>query len=145
MQASQWMPRAGGYATLLLEQHDFGKGTSSRSTKLVLHGGVRYLEQGNVSLVAKRLMKCGLLRQNAPHLGQRTGVGIVPSYAWWEGPFYGYQPLGYINCSPVTRFLKIEKISRAETLKRLPNVNWTWPHGRSRLLRWAVRRRTAAH
>ena len=57
-----------GYKTLLLEREDFGKGTSSRSTKLV-HGGVRYLEQGNISLVMEALKERGLLRQNAPHLG----------------------------------------------------------------------------
>ena len=59
-----------GYDVLLLEQHDFGKGTSSRSTKLV-HGGVRYLEQGNISLVMEALKERGLLRQNAPHLVQQ--------------------------------------------------------------------------
>src|SRR5450759_2176901 len=56
-----------GYGVLLLEQHDFGKGTSSRSTKLV-HGGVRYLEQGNISLVKEALRERGLLLSNAPHL-----------------------------------------------------------------------------
>src|ERR687891_2122330 len=58
---------ARGYRVLLLEQSDFGKGTSSRSTKLV-HGGVRYLEQGNVSLVMEALKERGILRDNAPHL-----------------------------------------------------------------------------
>src|SRR6476619_1246506 len=56
-----------GYDVLLLEQHDFGKGTSSRSTKLV-HGGVRYLAQGNLGLVREALRERGLLLQNAPHL-----------------------------------------------------------------------------
>src|SRR5689334_18460311 len=76
-----------GYRTLLLEQSDFGKGTSSRSTKLV-HGGVRYLEQGNISLVMEALKERGLLRQNAPHLVSDLAF-VVPSYAWWEAPFYG--------------------------------------------------------
>src|SRR5213082_13615 len=76
-----------GYNTLLLEQSDFGKGTSSRSTKLV-HGGVRYLEQGNVSLVMEALRERGLLLQNAPHLVRNLGF-VVPSYDWWEAPFYG--------------------------------------------------------
>src|SRR3979411_248298 len=58
-----------GYSTLLLEQSDFGKGTSSRSTKLV-HGGVRYLEQGNLHLVMEALRERGLLRRNAPHLAR---------------------------------------------------------------------------
>src|SRR5262245_31319479 len=71
-----------GYEVLLVEQHDFGKGTSSRSTKLV-HGGVRYLERGNVSLVKEALRERGLLRQNAPHL-VRALAFIVPTYAWWE-------------------------------------------------------------
>ncbi len=110
-----------GYATLLLEQHDFGKGTSSRSTKLV-HGGVRYLEQGNVSLVMEALKERGLLRQNAPHLVSELAC-IVPSYAWWEGPFYGIGLKLYQLLAGKYGFGKSEKISRAETLKRLPNVN----------------------
>ena len=76
-----------GYDVLLLEQHDFGKGTSSRSTKLV-HGGVRYLEQGNIALVMEALKERGLLRQNAPHLVSNLAF-VVPNYDWWEAPFYG--------------------------------------------------------
>src|SRR6185295_7540887 len=78
---------ARGYAVCLLEQSDFGKGTSSRSTKLI-HGGVRYLRQGNVSLVMEALKERGILRRNAPHL-VRDLPFIVPNYAWWEAPFYG--------------------------------------------------------
>src|SRR5580700_10191629 len=77
---------ARGYKTILLEQHDFAKGTSSRSTKLV-HGGVRYLQQGNVTLVLEALRERGLLIQNAPHLVHNQSF-IVPTYAWWGGPFY---------------------------------------------------------
>merc|ERR1711969_442381 len=76
-----------GYRTLLLEQDDFAKGTSSRSTKLV-HGGVRYLRQGNVSLVLEALKERGRLLHNAPHLVHDLAF-VVPNYAWWEGPFYG--------------------------------------------------------
>ncbi|MBI1932837.1 MAG: glycerol-3-phosphate dehydrogenase/oxidase [Ignavibacteriales bacterium] len=76
-----------GYKTLLLEQHDFSKCTSSRSTKLV-HGGVRYLQQGNISLVLEALHERGLLMQNAPHLVHNQSF-IVPNYDWWDGPFYG--------------------------------------------------------
>ncbi len=76
-----------GYSVCLVEQSDFGKGTSSRSTKLV-HGGVRYLQQGNVSLVMEALKERGILRQNAPHLVQNLAF-VVPNYAWWEAPFYG--------------------------------------------------------
>ena len=71
-----------GYGVLLLEQSDFGKGTSSRSTKLV-HGGVRYLEQGNLSLVVEALKGRGLLLQNAPHLVRNLGF-VVPNYDWGE-------------------------------------------------------------
>src|SRR5713101_173637 len=76
-----------GYEVLLLEQSDFGKGASSRSTKLV-HGGVRYLEQGNISLVMEALKERGLLLRNAAHL-VRDLAFVVPNYEWWEAPFYG--------------------------------------------------------
>src|ERR1700753_3762312 len=75
-----------GYAVLLLEQHDFGKGTSSRSTKLV-HGGVRYLARGDISLVREALRERGYLRQNAPHLVHPRAF-IVPSYSRWTVPYY---------------------------------------------------------
>src|SRR5688572_26881753 len=76
-----------GYRTVLLEQGDFAKGTSSRSTKLI-HGGVRYLKQGNVKLVRESLHERGLLLKNAPAL-VRLIPFILPNYAWWERPFYG--------------------------------------------------------
>ena len=110
-----------GYATLLLEQHDFGKGTSSRATKLV-HGGVRYLEQGNVSLVMEALKERGLLRQNAPHLVHEL-AHIVPSYSWWEGPFYGIGLKLYQMLSGKYGFGPSQLLSKEETLKRLPSVN----------------------
>ncbi len=76
-----------GYSTLLVEQHDFAKGTSSKSTKLV-HGGVRYLQQGNIKLVMEALKERGILKKNAAHLVKNQSF-IVPNYKWWEGPFYG--------------------------------------------------------
>jgi glycerol-3-phosphate dehydrogenase len=76
-----------GYRTLLLEQGDFAQGTSSRSTKLI-HGGVRYLQQGNLKLVRQSLRERGLLSRNAPHLVSHLAF-VVPNYTWWEGPFYG--------------------------------------------------------
>jgi glycerol-3-phosphate dehydrogenase len=112
---------ARSYATLLLERHDFGKGTSSRSTKLV-HGGVRYLEQGNVSLVMEALKERGLLRQNAPHLVSELPF-VVPSYSWWEGPFYGIGLKVYQILSGKYGFGPSQLISKEETLRRLPNVN----------------------
>lgn len=75
-----------GYRTLLLEQDDFGKGTSSRSTKLV-HGGVRYLAQGNISLVLEALKERGRLKKNAPHLVKDQAF-VIPCYSWWCVPFY---------------------------------------------------------
>src|SRR6202789_2553201 len=110
-----------GYATLVLEQHDFGKGTTSRSTKLV-HGGVRFLEQGNVSLVMEALKERGLLRQNAPHLVSELQF-VVPSYAWWEGPFYGIGMKVYQVLSGKYGFGSSQLISKEETLQRVPNVN----------------------
>ena len=111
---------ARGYATLLLERGDFGKGTSSRSTKLV-HGGVRYLEQGNISLVMEALRERGLLRQNAPHLVSDLPF-IVPSYSWWEGPFYGIGLKLYQLMSGKYGFGPSEYLSGEETARRLPNV-----------------------
>ena len=75
-----------GYRTLLLEQDDFAKGTSSRSTKLV-HGGVRYLAQGNISLVLEALRERGRLKKNAPHLVKDQAF-VIPCYNWWCVPFY---------------------------------------------------------
>ena len=109
-----------GYRVLLLEQHDFGKGTSSRSTKLV-HGGVRYLEQGNISLVMEALKERGLLRQNAPHLVSDLAF-VVPSYAWWEAPFYGIGLKLYQALSGKYGFGPSQLLSKEETLQRLPTI-----------------------
>lgn len=109
-----------GYRTLLLEQGDFAQGTSSRSTKLI-HGGVRYLQQGNLSLVLEALRERGLLIRNAPHLVHNQSF-VVPLYDWWEGPFYGiglklYDVLaGKLGLGP-SRLL-----SREETLEQIPTV-----------------------
>src|SRR4026207_1642851 len=73
-----------GYRTLLVEQHDFAKGTSSRSTKLI-HGGVRFLPEGNVPLVLQALPERGLLLRNPPHLVHNLSF-VVPAYDWGEGP-----------------------------------------------------------
>ncbi len=109
-----------GYTVLLLEQSDFGKGTSSRSTKLV-HGGVRYLEQGNISLVMEALKERGLLRQNAPHLVSNLAF-VVPNYDWWEAPFYGLGLKVYNVLAGTYGFGTSEILSRAETLARLPTI-----------------------
>jgi glycerol-3-phosphate dehydrogenase len=109
-----------GYDVLLLEQSDFGKGTSSRSTKLV-HGGVRYLEQGNVSLVMEALKERGLLLQNAPHLVGNLGF-VVPNYDWWEAPFYGIGLKLYNLLAGKYGFGASRILSREETLERLPTI-----------------------
>ncbi|MGD8898281.1 MAG: glycerol-3-phosphate dehydrogenase/oxidase, partial [Acidobacteriota bacterium] len=111
---------ARGYEVLLLERADFGKGTSSRSTKLV-HGGVRYLEQGNVSLVMEALKERGLLRQNAPHLVSDLAF-VVPNYEWWEAPFYGLGLKVYNLLSGHYGFGDSEILSKEETLERLPTI-----------------------
>src|ERR1700709_188348 len=107
-----------GLDVLLMEREDFGKGTSSRSTKLV-HGGVRYLEQGNVSLVMEALKERGLLLQNAPHLVSDLGF-VVPNYDWWEAPFYGLGLKMYNLLAGKYGFGDSSILSRAETLRRLP-------------------------
>jgi glycerol-3-phosphate dehydrogenase len=109
-----------GYDVLLLEQSDFGKGTSSRSTKLV-HGGVRYLEQGNISLVMEALKERGILRQNAPHLVSNLPF-VVPNYDWWEAPFYGIGLKLYNLLAGKYGFGDSAILSREETLRRLPTI-----------------------
>lgn len=109
-----------GYRTLLLEQHDFAKGTSSRSTKLV-HGGVRYLRQGNISLVLEALRERGLLRQNAPHLVKNQSF-IVPNYDWWEGPFYGIGLKIYDKLAGDLGLGPSEHLSKEETLEHIPTL-----------------------
>lgn len=109
-----------GYKTLLLEKYDFSKGTSSRSTKLV-HGGVRYLQQGNVALVMEALKERGILRNNAPHLVHDMPF-IVPNYSWWEGPFYGVGMKVYDLLARRGGFGRSRRLSRKETLERLPTI-----------------------
>ncbi|HSZ15523.1 MAG TPA: glycerol-3-phosphate dehydrogenase/oxidase [Terracidiphilus sp.] len=109
---------ARGLDVVLLEAHDFGKGTSSRSTKLV-HGGVRYLEQGNISLVMSALKERGLLRQNAPHLVHDLAF-VVPNYSWWEAPFYGIGLKLYDLLAGKYGFGVSKLLTKEETLERLP-------------------------
>ncbi len=111
---------ARGFDVLLLEREDFGKGTSSRSTKLV-HGGVRYLEQGNVSLVMEALKERGILRQNAPHLVHDLRF-VVPNYSWWEAPFYGIGMKIYDLLAGKYGFGRSRILSREETLEVLPGI-----------------------
>ena len=109
-----------GFDVLLLEQSDFGKGTSSRSTKLV-HGGVRYLAQGNVSLVRESLRERGILFKNAPHLVHKQAF-VVPVYSYWDKFFYGAGLKTYNILSGKYGFGKSEILSVEETINLLPNV-----------------------
>ena len=109
-----------GFSVLLLEQNDFGKGTSSRSTKLI-HGGVRYLAQGNIALVREGLKERGLLLKNAPHLVKKTKF-IVPAYNLWSVFFYGAGFKIYDYLSGKYSFGKSKILSKAETIVNFPNA-----------------------
>ncbi|WP_426669979.1 glycerol-3-phosphate dehydrogenase/oxidase [Mucilaginibacter sp. McL0603] len=110
-----------GYQTLLLERADFAKGTSSRSTKLV-HGGVRYLAQGNIGLVREALYERGLLLKNAPHLVKNVSF-IIPNYHWWEGLFYTIGLGVYDLLAGKLSFGRTKHISKNEVLNKLPGIN----------------------
>jgi glycerol-3-phosphate dehydrogenase len=110
-----------GFKTILFEQSDFSKGTSSRSTKLV-HGGVRYLAQGDISLVLEALHERGLLRQNAPHLVKNQKF-IIPNYSWWTGPFFSLGMKVYDMMAGRLGLGSSERISKEETLKAIPNLD----------------------
>lgn len=109
-----------GYRTVLLEQDDFAKATSSRSTKLI-HGGLRYLRQGNVSLVFESLRERGRLLRNAPHL-VRDLPFIIPVYDWWESPFYGLGLRVYDLLAGELGLRPSRKLSADETLERIPTL-----------------------
>ncbi|WP_317238987.1 glycerol-3-phosphate dehydrogenase/oxidase [Hymenobacter sp. 5516J-16] len=109
-----------GYKTLLLEQVDYAKGTSSRSTKLV-HGGVRYLAQGDVGLVREALYERGLLLKNAPHLVKNQNF-IIPNYSWWGGPFYTIGLKMYDLLAGELSLGASRHLSKNETLLRLGNL-----------------------
>ena len=109
-----------GYKVLLLEKYDFAKGTSSRSTKLA-HGGVRYLKQGDISMVMEALEERGLMMRNAPHL-VRDQKFIIPTYEWWDGPFYNvglklYDLLAWKLGLGSSRSLSLE-----ETIELIPTL-----------------------
>ena len=110
-----------GYNTLLLEQHDFAKGTSSRSTKLV-HGGVRYLQQGDISLVLEALKERGLMIQNAPHLVKNQAF-IIPNYEWWDGPFYQVGLKVYDLMSGKLGIGSSKKLSKEDTVQHIPTID----------------------
>lgn len=108
------------YRVALLEQHDFAKGTSSRSTKLV-HGGVRYLQQGNIGLVREALRERGRLIRNAPHLAHPLPT-IVPLHSHWEGFYYGIGLKVYDLLSGRWRLGPSRRLSLDETLSEVPTM-----------------------
>ena len=109
-----------GLKTLLLEQADFAKGTSSRSTKLI-HGGVRYLAQGNIKLVYEALFERGLLLKNAPHLVSMQPF-IIPNYKWWSEFFYGIGLKIYDWMAWRYRFPTTAILDKQGVINRLPNI-----------------------
>jgi glycerol-3-phosphate dehydrogenase len=110
-----------GFDVLLLEQHDFGKGTSSRSTKLI-HGGVRYLRQGNISLVREALKERGILLKNAPHIVHKQPF-VIPCYGLWQKAFYGVGMRIYDRLSGEHGIGDSRILSLAETLEHLPSID----------------------
>lgn len=110
-----------GYKTLLLEKKDYGKGTSGKSTKLI-HGGVRYLRQGNLSLVLESLKERAILKKNAPHI-VRDLKFVVPTYKWWESSFYGIGLKIYDWLAGKQCIGRSQLLSKIETTRLLPTIN----------------------
>ena len=111
---------ARGFSVVLVESHDFAKGSSSRATKLV-HGGVRYLAQGNISLVREALRERTTLLANAPHLAQPLPF-VMPSYKLWEAPFYGVGLKMYDALAGKAGLGATEFLSVSQTRALLPTV-----------------------
>ncbi|GEP96216.1 glycerol-3-phosphate dehydrogenase/oxidase [Chitinophaga cymbidii] len=109
-----------GYRTLLLEQSDFAKSTSSKATKL-LHGGVRYLAQGDVALVREASIERGLLLRNARHLSRNLSF-IIPAYSWWEGIYYTIGLKLYDWMAGKLSLGRSVHISKRKTLEKLPGL-----------------------
>jgi len=109
-----------GFSVALVESHDFAKGTSSRATKLV-HGGVRYLAQGNIALVREALHERTTLLHNAPHLAQPLAF-VMPSYKLLDTPFYGIGLKIYDALAGKAGLGSTEFLSRSKTLQHLPTV-----------------------
>ena len=112
--------RSRGLRTLLVEQLDFAKGTSSRSTKLV-HGGVRYLAQGNLSLVREALRERGRMKKNAPHLVKDQSF-IIPNYIWWGVPFYTIGLMLYDLLAGRLSLGKSRPLTKSTTLGKIPTL-----------------------
>jgi len=109
-----------GLSVVLVESEDFSQGTSSRATKLV-HGGVRYLAQGNIGLVREALFERAAMLANAPHVVQRMGF-VVPGYKFWEPAYYGIGLKAYDALSGRHSLGNTELLSARRTAELLPTV-----------------------
>jgi glycerol-3-phosphate dehydrogenase len=112
-----------GYRTALVEASDFAKATSSRSTKLV-HGGVRYLQRGDIGLVREALHERANVRANAPHLVRELAF-VLPLYAWYEGPYYFAGLKAYDLLAGTTNFAPSAYLGKTATLQRTPDIRRT--------------------
>ena len=110
-----------GFKTVLLEQSDFAKSTSSRSTKLV-HGGVRYLQKGDISLVREALRERGILRRNAPHLVKDQRF-IIANYLWWEKPLYTIGLTIYDWLAGTLGLGRSLPMSKKQVIEAIPQIN----------------------
>ena len=110
-----------GYSVILLEKFDFCKGTSSKSTKLV-HGGVRYLEKGQIGLVYEALKERAILKKNAPHLVKQVGF-LIPAYNYFLKFYYFFGLKFYHFISGSLSFDKPQIVNKETALKLVPNVN----------------------
>ncbi len=121
-----------GYRTLLLESHDFAKGTSSRSSKLI-HGGLRYLRQGNIKLVKEALFERGLLYKNAPHLVKKLPF-LIPTRSWMENKYYQLGLKFYDSLAKDSNFEQSKTLTKEEVLKALPFLSESDIYGGIRYL-----------
>lgn len=112
---------ASGLKTVLIEREDFAKGTSGKSTKLI-HGGVRYLQQGNIKLVREALRERGLLMKNAPHLVNDMKF-VIPTYRWWTRLYYGIGLKVYDRLAGKLGLGKSHFHTASETVDFLPGIN----------------------
>ncbi|MEI7447491.1 MAG: glycerol-3-phosphate dehydrogenase/oxidase [Burkholderiales bacterium] len=111
---------ARGFDVVLLEAGDFARGTSSRATKLV-HGGVRYLARGELSLVREALHERAAILRNAPHLASPIGF-VMPAYRRWEPWFYGLGLAAYDRLAGRDRLGPTRRLDAAATRRELPGA-----------------------
>lgn len=109
-----------GFKTLCIEKTDFSKGTSSRSTKLI-HGGVRYLEQGNINMVKSALMERWFLLKNAPFTTKKIPF-ILPVYSWWRYIYYGFGLILYDLLSGKFSIGKTKFLTKETVIAKIPQI-----------------------